>query len=765
MVASIEDITERKEAADRLQESEAHFHSLFNNMAEGVALHVVVFDANGAPINYRIVDANPRFEQITGVNKADIAGKLATEAYSVADPPYSAEYFRVALRHEPYLFETYFPPMQKHFAISVVPWGTNGFATIFQDITEHKQAEQALQESAAYIQAIMDNLPIGIAVNSVDPAVQFTYMNDNFPRFYRTTREALADQDVFWDVVYEEPDFRAEMKKRVLDDCASGDPERMHWVDVPITRKGAGTTFITAMNTPIPGKELMISTVWDVTERKQAENRLRESEERFRAIAANTPDHIIMHDRQLRYTFVVNPQLGLTEQDMLGKTDYEFLSKEEADRLTQVKTRVLESGQPVHFETSLISKAGEAEFFDGSFIPKHDSVGNVDGLIGYFRNITDRKHAEKSLRSERDFSDGVLNSLPGVLYCYDENWHFLRWNKNFERVTGYTGAEIAHKNPLDYYSGMEKDLVAERIREVFDKGSANVEADFVSKNGARTPYYFTGLATEIGGQRCLVGVGIDITERKRAEAEIQKLNAELEQRVAERTAQLRAANKELESFSYSVSHDLRAPLRAVSGFAAIIARRHRANLNAEGQHYIDNVVQASERMGRLIDDLLTYSRLGRSGVRREPVALREVFAALARDCAARLAETGGTLTVADDWPTVTGDKTLVGQIFSNLIENAITYHQPDVPPHVAVTCRVEEDVAIVCVRDDGIGIPSEYHEKIFDVFQRLHSEDEYPGTGIGLATVKKAVQLLDAGVSVESAPGQGSTFCVTLPKS
>ena len=140
---------------------------------------------------------------------------------------------------------------------------------------ELSRSRRRLRESEAFILAVMDNLPIGIAVNSVDPGVSFSYMNDNFPRCYRTTRSALADPNGFWDAVYEDPEFREEIKKKVLDDCASGDPARMRWTMVPITRKGEETTFVSAMNTPIPGKPLMISTVWDVTEHKRAEEEQR----------------------------------------------------------------------------------------------------------------------------------------------------------------------------------------------------------------------------------------------------------------------------------------------------------------------------------------------------------------------------------------------------------------------------------------------------------------------------------------------------------
>lgn|GEM_PF-3365297 len=238
----------------------------------------------------------------------------------------------------------------------------------------------------------------------------------------------------------------------------------------------------------------------------------------------------------------------------------------------------------------------------------------------------------------------------------------------------------------------------------------------------------------------------------------------LEERVAHRTAELEAVNKDLETFSYSVSHDLRAPLRAISGFAAILARRHRANLNDEGQHYLDNIVRAGEQMGRLIDDLLTYSRLGRSSVHRGPVALREIFTLLAEEFAGRVKEIGGTLEIADDLPVVMGDKTLLTQIFTNLLDNALTYRRADVPAQVTVTHQTEDKTVIIRVCDNGIGIAPEYQEKIFNIFQRLHSQEEYPGTGIGLATVKRSVEMLGGRLWVESEVGQGSAFFVKLPK-
>ena len=169
-------------------------------------------------------------------------------------------------------------------------------------------------------------------------------------------------------------------------------------------------------------------------------------------------------------------------------------------------------------------------------------------------------------------------------------------------------------------------------------------------------------------------------------------------------------------------------------------------------------------MGRLIDDLQTYSRLGRTGVRRETVSLAGVLAEIARDLKGHLDALQGTITICEGLPEVNGDLTLLRQIFTNLLENAVLYRRTDVHPEVGVTCQAEADHVVVKVRDNGIGIPAEHHEKIFTIFQRLHSEEEYPGTGVGLATVKKAIEMLVGTVWVESTVGKGSVFSVKLPR-
>ena len=257
-----------------------------------------------------------------------------------------------------------------------------------------------------------------------------------------------------------------------------------------------------------------------------------------------------------------------------------------------------------------------------------------------------------------------------------------------------------------------------------------------------------------------VGAVDYVVKPLQVEEVVARANAQLALRAMHR--QLTVANRELEAFSYSVSHDLRAPLRAISSFAQILRKDYRGSLDEEGQRYLDTIIATSARMGTLIEDLLLYARTSRAASTAVPVPLAPLIQQLTTVFGERITAAGARLEIAEPLATPLGDPTLVGQILNNLVDNALTYRSRQGTPQITIAAqRVGQDV-LIRVADNGIGIEPEYHEKIFQVFQRLHSTDEYPGTGLGLAIVAKAARAMDGDVNVESVPGRGSTFTIRL---
>src|SRR5579859_1962728 len=227
--------------------------------------------------------------------------------------------------------------------------------------------------------------------------------------------------------------------------------------------------------------------------------------------------------------------------------------------------------------------------------------------------------------------------------------------------------------------------------------------------------------------------------------------------------ELAIKNQEIEAFAFALAHDLRSPLRAISSFAQIINHEYAGLFDEEGKRYIDHIVNSSRQMDRLIDELLNYTRVEHRAIRLKPVDLKRVMQQVLESVAERSAALQATIQVVGELPLISGDATLVNQILLNLVENALTYRHADRSLTLQITCTSDYYNCVLAISDNGIGIAENNFERIFQIFQRLHSDEEYPGTGIGLALVKKAVGLLHGNVWVKSVVGEGSTFYVQLP--
>jgi PAS domain S-box-containing protein len=512
-----------------------------------------------------------------------------------------------------------------------------------------------------------------------------------------------------------------------------------------------------------------------------------------------------------------------------------------------------------------------------------DEKGQIVGLQGIARHVMERTLVEHEVNKEKHFSEAVIDSLPGIFYVIGEGLSFQLYNKNVLEVTGYTAEEVPQLHALDIICQEDRELVVAMLAEAFTQGIASIEANILTKGGKKIPYYLFGKYVQIGEKEYVLGMGIDITERKIAEAareeseknyrllaentsdvvsifdmhwnilwaspsnekqtgftpeELKKLRVgkqlspeslemtmemvvtameeektgladpdrhkdlELEiyrkdgsaffmesrfkfirdgqgkavgilmqgrditeRKQAEIALQktvedLKRSNEELEQFAYVASHDLQEPLRMVSSYVQLLEKRYKDNLDGDAHDFINYAVSGSRRMHNMINDLLSYSRVGTRGKPFKPVEFTEIFNAAMSNLEVAIREAGAVVEHGE-LPRVIVDEGQMVQVVQNLVGNAVKFHG-ETPPVVRVDSVRKDGDWVFSVKDNGIGIDPQYFERILLVFKRLH-RDEYPGTGIGLSVANRIVQRHNGRIWLESEPGKGTTFYFTIP--
>ncbi len=622
------------------------------------------------------------------------------------------------------------------------------------------------QQTAKFFETLMHISTDGIAIT--DAAQNIILVNDPFCVLFGKHRQDVIETGLYsWLEQMGSDAVRCwtELERRVQLEGKCCDIQFQMATDEGMRHLNVSASLLE----PVAGeKQGGIVSIWrDITEQVLTTRSLQDSEGRLRLLTESAEGIITVQDLDGKYLYCNGvSRYGLDAADVFGKTPFDFHSSEAAARIVNRLRQVVARNQSMTTEHYMVLE-GKTIWFAHHIYPVNDENGNCTAVATISLNIAERKRMEVLLRESEIAHKTLVHNIPGMVYRAGMDWS-AQMISNGEELCGYNSDELNARE-----NGWLSILHPDDREWVYREGANLVESPasvvqtyrIIAKNGTVrwVEDHKTSLFSVDGEFKGIDGIVLDVTERKQTEEEVHTLNEDLERRVIKRTAQLSSSNQELEAFAYSVSHDLRAPLRAISGFSQIIAHSHKNSLNEAGQHYFDNIVKASVHMNQLIDDLLLYSRVGRQAVSRQPVPLSTSLAQAMRNLADRIAETGAIIDIPDELPTVKGNQTLLSQVFTNLLDNALIYHRPDVAPEVMMNCRIKADRVIISVADKGIGILPEFHEKIFNIFQRLHSHEEYPGTGIGLAIVRKAVDLLDGRVWMESEIGVGSTFYVELP--
>ncbi|MBU1101833.1 MAG: PocR ligand-binding domain-containing protein [Bacteroidetes bacterium] len=585
-LSTARDITIWKQTEEILRTSEGKYRSLVESMTEGMALHEVIYDDKGQAIDYRIEDVNPAFEKHIGIPIEKAKGALASELYGVSYAPFLNEYAKVAESGVPYSFQIYFPPLLKHFEISVFSPEKGWFATVFTDITDKKRMEEAIERRIIAL------------TNPVDSTEDLKF-EDLF-----NLNEIQNIQDAF-----------------------------------------AKATGVASIITDIEGKPLTKpSQFCDL-----CENIIRKTEKGL----ANC----------------------IRSDAVLGKTT-----------------------------------------LDGPNIQHCLSGGLWDGGASI-------KAGEKH----------IANWLIGQIY--DES-------ADKESMRKYADEIGADKEEFS----LALDKVTRMPKEQFE-------------NVCDSLFLFAQKLSDMALQN--VQQARLITKQKLADEEIRTLNQELEERVIKRTEQLEASNKELEAFSYSVSHDLRSPLRALDGFARILMDEYSTNLDEEGTRLLNVIIDNSQIMGNLIDDLLAFSRISRQEMQSHPIDMfkmvNSVFTELNQFYIGK-----NIVFNLQEIPNINGDSSMIRQVWINLISNALKFSSTKEEQVIAVGCMVKEDENIYFVKDNGVGFNMEYSNKLFGVFQRLHSMKDFEGTGVGLALVQRIINRHKGRVWGEGKLKEGATFYFSI---
>ncbi len=623
------------------------------------------------------------------------------------------------------------------------------------EIEDRKTAEEALRKSEEKYRTLLENIPQNIFYK--DNESVYISCNENFARDIGLKPAEIVgktDFDLFPEhlaVKYRHDD------RRVLDAGDAVDIEEL------FIRDGE-ETWVRTIKKPVLDKEGNIIGIlgifWDITEEKQIRNEIYSLSQFRESIIENANvwlDVLDENSNVLIWNKAAEEISGYSREEVLAHNKiWEWLYPDEDYRkkITDKAAAIITKGEVVRdFETIIRTKGGEKRVISWNSRNLMDEKGKPMGSIALGRDVTEKKRAEEQINR---LSLAVKTSIDGILIT-DLNGSIIDANEATLEMYGVHDKEkFLGKNSFELVTPKDRKKVVEDMREVREKGYTDISEYTVrDKHGNEIPVEMsvTLLKNQDGEAIGYIGIFRDISEKKKAQKAL-----------ADSHEELRDTNEELKAFAYSVSHDLRAPLRAMEGFGQALMEDYRDDLDPTAEEYITRIINASKRMDELINDLLTYSRVSRGELTLRPVELKSLIDNVVGDMKHQIEQCNADIKLGKKIPKVIAHEGTLYRIIENIISNAIKFIPRGKKPKIKIYGEDRGKTLRLWIEDNGIGIQKDHYKRIFRVFERLHGRETYPGTGIGLAIVKKGVDKMDGRVGLESKIGEGTRFWIELKK-
>ncbi|MDB5103805.1 MAG: cph15 [Fibrobacteres bacterium] len=623
-----------------------------------------------------------------------------------------------------------------------------------QDISARKQAEQEISR----IFALSPDM-----ICSADLQGRFFRLNRQFERVLGYTVDELR-RVPFMDHIH--PDdlesSRLEMQLLQAGNTAIGFVNRWR-------AKDGSYRWLEWNVMAIPDEDRIYAVARDITERKANEDALRASEERYRLVVEGSAAGIWdWNPGQGKITFSprVAEMFGLPLRDLpTSREAFEaFIHPEDRRTVNEALKAYLDRHAPYYAEYRLRMASGEYRWMSAQGKAQWDDNGNLVRMAGSLVDIHERKVAENALVLTLDLlrrTSDIAKVGGWELDLITGKPHFSEEHRKIMEID--PRATLTLEAVMEYVAPEARPEVEAHIDAAIHQGKSwKIEFPVKTAKGRDLWILSHGEAVMKDGKAVrVVGVVQDISERKRAEDDLHRLNAELEKRVAARTAELAEKNRELEAFSYSVSHDLKAPLRGIDGYSQLLRMDYSEKLDEDGRGFLDNIRAGVAHMQALIDDMLAYSRMERRALAIAPQDVPKAVEGILADLNPDPERIDLSLDLVPG--AVLADKEGLAIALRNLIDNAVKFSGTRRPSVIGIRSRIDGDRYILSVRDNGTGFDMKHYENIFKMFHRLHRSEEFPGTGVGLAMVRKAMDRMGGRVWAESAPGQGAEFHLDLP--